>query len=165
MGGRIAEEMIFGYDKVTTGASGDIAQATSLARKMVTEWGMSDKLGPLRYNEDQEEIFLGHSVTQTKNVSAATAELIDEEVRRIVDGAYDRCKKILADNGEQLERLAQALLEYETLTGEEIQAVARGESIVRPSGDDAAPPSGAKSSVPSSGKVGIDPNPKPQPGS
>jgi len=165
MGGRIAEEMMFGHAKVTTGASGDISQATSLARRMVTEWGMSEKLGPLRYNEDQEEIFLGHSVTQTKNVSGATAKLIDEEVRRIVDEAYDRCKQILTDNRDQLERLGQALLEYETLTGEEIQAVARGESIVRPSGDDTPPPAGAKSSVPSTGGVGIDPTPKPQPGS
>jgi len=162
MGGRIAEEMIFGYDKVTTGASGDIAQATSTARRMVTVWGMSDKLGPLRYNEDQEEIFLGHSVTQTKNVSNATAKLIDEEVRRIVDEAYTACEKILKDNKKELVAVAEALLEYETLTGEEINAIVRGESIVRPE-NDSPPPSGAKSSVPSSGTVGIDPNPKPQP--
>ncbi len=163
MGGRIAEEITFGYEKVTTGASSDIAQATSIARRMVTEWGMSDKLGPLRYNENQEEIFLGHSVTQTKNVSEATAQLIDEEVRRIVDDADIACRKILADHGDELELLAKALLEYETLTGEEISAVIKGETIVRPE-DDSTPSSGAKSSVPSSGKVGIDPNPKPQPG-
>jgi len=164
MGGRIAEEMIFGYDKVTTGASSDISMATNLARRMVTEWGMSDKLGPLRYNADQEEIFLGHSVTQTKNISIATADLIDQEIRRIVDEAYDVCTKILKDNNQELERLAQALLEYETLNGEEIQAIARGESIVRPS-DDTPTGGGAKSSVPTAGTVGIDPNPKPQPGS
>ncbi len=162
MGGRIAEQMIFGYDKVTTGASGDISQATRTARSMVTVWGMSDKLGPLRYNEDQEEIFLGHSVTQTKNVSNATAKLIDEEVRRIVDEAYSACEKILKENKKELVAVAEALLEYETLTGEEIQAVVRGESIVRPE-DENVPPAGAKSSVPSAGKVGIEPNPKPQP--
>ena len=161
MGGRIAEEMTFGYDKVTTGAAGDIAQATLQARRMVTEWGMSDKLGPLRYNEDQEEVFLGHSVARTKNMSGATAKLIDEEVRRLVDEAYTDCEKILSKNQKQLIDVAEALLEYETLTGEEIGAISRGESIVRPE-DDSTPPSGAKSSVPSSGKVGITPNPKPQ---
>lgn len=162
LGGRIAEEMIFGYDKVTTGASSDISYATSIARRMVTEWGMSDKLGPLRYQPDQEEIFLGHSVTQTKSVSDDTAKLIDEEVRRIIDEAFVRCKTILTEHSDELERLAQALLEYETLTGEEIQAIARGESIVRNT-DDTTPPAGAKSSVPSAGKIAIDPTPKPQP--
>jgi len=163
MGGRIAEEMTFGYAKVTTGASGDISQATKMARRMVTVWGMSDKLGPLRYNDDQEEVFLGHSVTQTKNVSAATAEVIDGEVRRIVDEAYETCKKILTENNDELVSLGEALLEYETLSGEEIKAVIKGETIVR--GDDDASPSPAKSSVPSAGNIGITPDPKPQPGS
>ena len=163
MGGRIAEEMMFGHAKVTTGASGDISQATKLARRMVTVWGMSDKLGPLLYNDDQEEVFLGHSVTQTKNVSAATAEVIDQEVRRIIDKAYDDCKKILTDNRDQLERLGEALLEYETLSGDEIKAVAAGETIVRE--DDDSTPSPAKSSVPTGGSMGINPDPNPQPGS
>ena len=163
MGGRIAEELMFGHSKVTTGASSDIAQATKMARSMVTVWGMSDKLGPLLYNDDQEEVFLGHSVTQTKNVSAATAELIDTEVRRIIDKAYEDCKTILTENRNQLELLGEALLEYETLTGDEIKAVINGETIVRP--DDDATPSSAKSTVPSAGNIGITPDPKPQPGS
>jgi len=163
MGGRIAEELTFGYAKVTTGASGDISQATKMARRMVTVWGMSDKLGPLLYNDDQEEVFLGHSVTQTKNVSAATAEVIDAEVRRIVDEAYEASKKILTEHNDELVSLGEALLEYETLSGDEIKAVIKGETIVR--GDDDASPSPAKSSVPSAGNIGITPDPKPQPGS
>ena len=168
MGGRVAEEVIFGHDKVTTGASNDIMQATDLARKMVTEWGMSDKLGPLRYNDNQEEVFLGHAVTQTKNVSEATAKLIDEEIRRIVDEADETCREIIGPNVEQLHAIANALLEYETLTGDEVLALTRGETIVRAdSDDDDESPSGVRSSVPSSGAVkpGSDPEPEPQPGS
>ncbi|MCK4868976.1 MAG: cell division protein FtsH, partial [Alphaproteobacteria bacterium] len=163
MGGRIAEELMFGHAKVTTGASSDIAHATKTARNMVTVWGMSDKLGPLLYNDDQGEVFLGHSVTQTKSVSAATAELIDSEVRRIVDEAYETCKTILTENKNELLLLGEALLEYETLTGEEINAVIAGETIVR--NEDDATPTQAKPSVPSSGNVGVTPDPKPQPGS
>ena len=136
MGGRVAEEVIFGHDKVTTGASNDIMQATDLARKMVTEWGMSDKLGPLRYNDNQEEVFLGHAVTQTKNVSEATSKLIDEEIRRIVDEADETCREIIGANVEQLHAIANALLEYETLTGDEVLALTRGETIVRADSDD-----------------------------
>ena len=168
MGGRVAEEVIFGHDKVTTGASNDIMQATDLARKMVTEWGMSDKLGPLRYNDNQEEVFLGHAVTQTKNVSEATSKLIDEEIRRIVDKADETCREIIGANVEQLHAIANALLEYETLTGDEVLALTRGETIVRAdSDDDDGSPSGVRSSVPSSGAVkpGSDPEPEPQPGS
>ncbi|MEC8775669.1 MAG: ATP-dependent zinc metalloprotease FtsH, partial [Pseudomonadota bacterium] len=160
MGGRVAEEVIFGHDKVTTGASNDIMQATDLARKMVTEWGMSDKLGPLRYNDNQEEVFLGHAVTQTKNVSEATSKLIDEEIRRIVDKADETCREIIGANVEQLHAIANALLEYETLTGDEVLALTRGETIVRAdSDDDDESPSGFRSSVPSSGAVkpGSDP--------
>lgn len=163
MGGRIAEELMFGHSKVTTGASSDISQATKMARSMVTVWGMSDKLGPLLYNEEQGEIFLGHSVTQTKNVSAATAELIDSEVRRIIDEAYECCKKILTENKDQLVLLGEALLEYETLTGDEIKAVIAGETIVR--NDDDTATTQAKPSVPSTGNIGVTPDPKPQPGS
>ena len=162
MGGRVAEELIFGNEKVTNGASNDIAQATALARKMVTEWGMSEKLGPLCYNENQEEIFLGHSVTQTKNVSEATAQVIDEEVRQIVESAEADCRKILTENLDDLHTLANALLEYETLSGDEIVSILNGESIVRESGDSDAPSSGVRSSVPSSGPVGLDPKPQPE---
>ncbi len=165
MGGRVAEELIFGHEKVTTGAANDIMQATDLARKMVTEWGMSDELGPLRYNDNQEEVFLGHAVTQTKNVSEATAKVIDEEIRRIVDEADVECRKIITNNVDQLHAIANGLLEYETLTGDEVRALMRGESIIRPSndedGDDSR--SSVRSSVPSSGAV--NPEPEPQPGS
>ena len=155
MGGRIAEEMIFGKEKVTTGASSDIKQATNIARSMVTEWGMSDKLGPLHYGSDQEEVFLGRSVSQSKNVSDGTAAIVDDEIRRIVETAYKRAEKILTDNSQELEDLAQALLEYETLSGPEIDAVLRGEAIIRDAEDD---DDGAKpqSSVPSSGDLGED---------
>lgn len=129
-GGRIAEEMIFGYDKVTTGASSDINQATRIAKMMVIEWGMSDKLGFLSYaGEGAQEVFLGHSATATKNISAETAKIIDNEVRAIVDKAYARAKKILEENSLALELLAQGLLEYETLSGSEIHKIVEGQKI------------------------------------
>ncbi|MBL8639007.1 MAG: ATP-dependent zinc metalloprotease FtsH [Alphaproteobacteria bacterium] len=147
MGGRIAEELIFGAEKVTTGASSDISMATEIARRMVTEWGMSDKLGPLRYASNQEEVFLGHSVSQTKNMSDATASIVDSEIRRIVEEAYSRATQILNDKINDLHVLAKALLEYELLTGDEIRALLRGEAILRDSDDDTSsdPP---RSSVP-----------------
>ena len=92
MGGRIAEEMIFGHHKITTGASSDISMATQIARRMVTEWGMSDKLGPITYGENTQEVFLGHSVAQHKNVSESTAQIIDEEIKRIVEESYEKAK-------------------------------------------------------------------------
>ena len=150
MGGRVAEELIFGEEKVTTGASSDIQQATNIARKMVTEWGYSDKLGTIRYAQDQEEVFLGHSVTQSKNMSDETASLVDSEVRRIVDEAYARAKKIISDHMDDLHTLAKALLEYELLSGDEIKALLRGEAIIRDSGDDDKPSGAPRSSVPSS---------------
>jgi cell division protease FtsH len=167
MGGRIAEEMIFGHDKVTTGASGDIKMATDMARRMVTEWGMSDRLGPLRYSSNEEHVFLGHSVAQQKNLSEETAKVIDGEVKAIVEEAYDTCRKILTDNLGELHTLAQGLLEYETLSGDDIAALLRGEKLER--GDDAPPPApkvevaptkpgGRTGSVPSSG-TGISPEP------
>ncbi len=143
MGGRVAEELIFGHDKVTSGASGDIQMATNLAKAMVTQWGMSDKLGPLQYTENQEEVFLGHSVTKQQNVSERTAELIDSEVKRIVMQGYDKARQILTDHGDELEAVAQALLEYETLSGEEIRKVIAGEAIDRPDTADKLPPLGA----------------------
>lgn len=151
-GGRVAEEMIFGKENVTTGASNDIMQATGLARRMVTEFGFSEKLGPLRYSENQEEVFLGHSVTQQKNNSDATAEIIDLEVRRIVEEGEATARSVLAEFKDQLESLAKALLEYETLSGDEVDSILKGDGINRPTIDD--PPSDPKgrSSVPSAGR-------------
>jgi len=129
MGGRIAEEIIFGPSKVTTGASSDISMATNIARKMVTEWGMSEKLGPLAYGENEQEVFLGHSVTQKKNISENTAQEIDKEIKKIVDEAYKKARLIIKKNIRQLHKLAKGLLHYETLTGEEIKDVIKGKKI------------------------------------
>lgn len=131
MGGRVAEEIIFGHDKVTTGASSDIQMATSMARRMVTDWGMSEKLGPIHYGSDQEEVFLGHSVTQTKAMSDDTAAVVDAEVRALVEGGYDEARRILTEFDKELHDLAEGLLEYETLSGEEIKLVLKGEAIIR----------------------------------
>ena len=149
MGGRIAEEIIFGHEKVTTGASSDIRMATEMARRMVTEWGMSDKLGPILYSANQEEVFLGHSVAQSKNLSDDTAAIIDSEIKNIVQTAYARATEILTMHMEQLHAVAKALLEYEMLSGDEIKALLRGEPIIRDSGDEPMN-SGPRSSVPSS---------------
>lgn len=130
-GGRIAEEMIFGAEKVTTGASSDIRMVSDVARRMVTEWGLSDKLGFLAYSADEQEVFLGRSVSQQKNMSDSTASIIDAEVRAIADGAYDAATKMLKKHADQLELLAQALLEYETLSGDEIKTLIEGGTIVR----------------------------------
>ncbi|MGI4877400.1 MAG: ATP-dependent zinc metalloprotease FtsH [Janthinobacterium lividum] len=131
MGGRVAEELIFGHDKVSSGASSDISYATDLAKNMVTQWGMSDKLGPLKYGDNQEEVFLGHSVTRTQNVSEETARMIDSEVKSIVTHGYDRAKQVLSDNIDQLHALAGALIELETLSGDEIKRVLAGERVDR----------------------------------
>jgi len=149
MGGRVAEEIVFGADKVSNGASGDIKMATNLARMMVTEWGMSDKLGMVAYGENSQEVFLGHSVTQSKNLSEETARTIDSEIRGIIDASYARAKKILTENRDELERLAQALLEYETLSGDEIKQILKGEPIVRSRPDE--PAHSSRGSVPTSG--------------
>ena len=127
--GRIAEEMIYGKEKVTTGASNDIAVATSIARRMVTEWGMSETLGPVAYEEPESEVFLGHSIARRKNIADKTAEEVDKQIRKIIDDAYAKTKSVLTKNKEQLDALAQALQEYETLTGEEIAKVLKGEKI------------------------------------
>lgn len=151
MGGRVAEEIIFGKDKVSNGASGDIKMATNQARMMVTEWGMSDRLGMVAYGENSQEVFLGHSVTQSKNLSEETARIIDSEIRKIIDTAYARATTILTENREELERLAKGLLEYETLSGDEIRTVLRGEPVVRNRPDE--PASSSRGSVPSSGRT------------
>ena len=129
MGGRAAEELKFGHDEVTSGASSDIAAATNLARSMVTEWGMSDKLGPVLYAENSGEVFLGKSVTQNKNMSEDTARLVDAEIKALVTEGHEKALKLLQEKNEEWERLAQALMEYETLTGEDIDKVIKGEPI------------------------------------
>jgi len=169
-GGRIAEELVFGYDKVTTGAQSDIEMATRMARAMVTRFGMSDELGPIAYAENQEEVFLGHSISRQQNVSEATAQKIDLEVRRIIDDTYKRAQKILKDRIDDLHVLAKGLLEYETLTGDEIKALLRGERPVRTPYEEPEPAPQARpaATVPSSGRSrepgGIHIAPEPQPG-
>jgi cell division protease FtsH len=167
MGGRVAEEIIFGADKVSNGASGDIKQSTNLARMMVTEWGMSDKLGMIAYGDNSQEVFLGHSVTQNKNVSEVTAREIDAEIKEIIDNAYQRAKTILTENIDELNRLARGLLEHESLSGEEIRTILRGEPVIKKVVDEPAPDS-RRASVPSTGRPMSPPpgglGPAPQPG-
>ncbi len=166
MGGRVAEEIIFGYDKVTSGASSDISYATKMARAMVTQWGMSDKLGPLEYGENQQEVFLGHSVSQTQNVSDGTAKIIDEEIRRLVDEAYQRATDILNKNLDDLHTLGKGLLEYETLSGEEINDLLAGKEIHKDFDDEDDTDTKPTGSVPTTkpkGKgdnIGTDPVPE-----
>src|SRR6186713_2307636 len=153
MGGRVAEEIIFGHDKVSSGASSDISYATGLARNMVTKWGMSDKLGPLQY-EDQYEGYLGYGGNQRTMVSDETNKLIDAEIRALVDGAHEKARAVLKEHENQLHLLAQALLEYETLTGDEIKALLEDGKIDRPeqpSGPVSARPVRG-SAIPKSGK-------------
>ncbi|WP_296677055.1 ATP-dependent zinc metalloprotease FtsH [Novosphingobium sp.] len=154
MGGRVAEEIIFGHDKVSSGASSDIQQATSLARNMVTRWGMSDKLGPLQY-EEQSEGYLGYGSAQRTMQSADTNKLIDAEIRGLVEGGHKRATDILKGNAEKLHQLAQALLEYETLTGEEIDELVANGKIDRPDapkGDALRPVPVRGSAIPKAGK-------------
>jgi cell division protease FtsH len=147
MGGRVAEELVFGYDKVSSGASSDISYATNLARDMVTRWGMSDALGPLQYAEADEEVFLGYSVNRQKNMSNETAQAIDKEIRRVVEQGYERAKAMLNEHRSELETLAKALLEYETLSGDEIKTVLDGGAIDRGSGSKPSLPA-AGTSIP-----------------
>ena len=130
-GGRTAEELIFGADHVTTGAGGDIQQATGLARRMITEFGMSDRLGRVRYQANEQEVFLGHSVANQQNMSEATAQLIDEEVRRLIEEGEAKAKEILVAHMDDLHKLAKALLEYETLSGEEVTTLLTGGELDR----------------------------------
>src|SRR4029434_1809707 len=125
-GGRCAEELIFGADGVTTGASNDIERATDLARSMVTKWGLSTKLGPLTYSEDDGEVFLGRQVTQHKQVSDETAHTIDEEIRRLIDANYKRAKEILESNMDKLHVMAEALVKYETIDETQIKDIMNG---------------------------------------
>jgi len=169
-GGRIAEELVFGHEKVTTGAQSDIEQATRMARAMVTRFGMSDSLGPIAYAENQEEVFLGHSVSRTQNISEATAQKIDAEIHRIIDETYNHARTILTERLADLNVLARGLLEYETLTGDEIIALLKGIPPVRtPYEDPILPARGEGPSVPAAGKprpsTGPGPmiSPEPQP--
>jgi cell division protease FtsH len=169
MGGRAAEEIIFGPDKVSNGAAGDIKMATDQARRMITEWGMSDKLGMIAYGDNSQEVFLGHSVTQSKNVSEETARQIDGEIKSLISRAYEKARRILSENVEELHRLASGLLEYETLSGDELRTVLRGEKVIRTVVDEPAPEN-RRASVPTSGRPATPPPPAggaapaPQPG-
>ncbi|HSI40446.1 MAG TPA: ATP-dependent zinc metalloprotease FtsH [Xanthobacteraceae bacterium] len=164
MGGRVAEELVFGHDKVTSGASSDIEQATRLAKMMVTRWGFSDLLGTVAYGDNQDEVFLGMSMGRQQNVSEATAQTIDAEVRRLVDEGYAEARRILTEKLDQLEALARGLLEYETLSGDEIVNLLDGQPPVR---DTTIEPAHVRGSVvPSAGKnrprpdTGLEPQPQ-----
>ncbi len=135
-GGRVAEELIFGPEAVTTGASNDIERATELARNMVTKWGLSDKLGPLTYSEEMGEVFLGRSVTQHKQVSDVTAHAIDEEVRRVIEGNYKRAREILTSALDKLHAMAEALMKYETIEEEQLKDIMAGRVPKPPAGWD-----------------------------
>jgi len=165
MGGRVAEELKFGKENVTSGASSDIEHATKIARAMVTQYGLSDKLGPIAYSEEEGEVFLGQSIGRTKGISTDTAKMIEDEIKSIVVEGYETARKVMTDRKADWEAIAEALLEYETLTGEEINALMRGEKIVRKDPDDLGdhqPPS----SVPVAGgdvpNVGSSQGPAPQ---
>jgi cell division protease FtsH len=156
-GGRLAEELIFGSEYVTTGASNDIQRTTELARNMVTKWGLSDRLGPMTYSEEEGEVFLGHSVTQHKNVSEETAHIIDEEVRAIVERNYQRAKKILTDNIEKLHMMADALVKYETIDADQIDDIMGGKTPRPPEGwsdSDQPPASGTPADAKEAGDKG-----------
>ncbi len=162
MGGRVSEEIIFGKDKITSGAQSDIEQATKLARAMVTRWGFSEELGTVMYGENQEEVFLGYSMGRQTTVSEATAQKIDAEVRRLVEMGLSEATRIITEKRKDLETLAKGLLEYETLTGEEIVNLLKGTPPVRDTGDDHEPTRG--SSVPTTTGVVRPPRPGPEPG-
>jgi cell division protease FtsH len=166
MGGRVAEEITFGKDNITSGASSDIQQATKMAKAMVTQLGYSDELGTVAYGDNQEEVFLGMSMGRQQNISEATAQKIDAEVRRLVDEGYETARKILTEKKKDFETLAQALLEYETLTGEEITDVINGkkpnrESVLEPTGPrtSAVPPAGKSRPRPDP-DAGLEPQPQ-----
>ena len=161
MGGRVAEEIIFGKEKVTSGAQSDIEQATKLARAMVTRWGFSDELGTVMYGENQEEVFLGYSMGRQQNISESTSQKIDSEVRRLVESGLARATEILTTRREDLETLAKGLLEYETLSGDEILGLLKGRPPVRDTGDE--PPAPRSSAVPNVGKGRPKPGPELEP--
>jgi cell division protease FtsH len=150
MGGRVAEELVFGRDKVTSGAASDIEQATKLARMMVTRWGLSDELGTVAYGENQEEVFLGYSVQRHQAMSESTVQKIDGEIKRLVEAGYAEAQRILEERRGDLEVLAKGLLEFETLTGDEIKDLLAGKKPMRESVIEPTAP--RTSAVPSAGK-------------
>jgi cell division protease FtsH len=150
-GGRIAEDIIFGKEKVTTGAQNDIERATNLARSMVTRWGLSERLGPLTYAEEEGEVFLGRSVTQHKSVSEETAHLIDEEIRSVIDRNYDRSERLLRENLDKLHLMAEALMQYETIDRFQIDEIMEGRVP--------SPPRDWEETPPGAGAVGGDSKP------
>ena len=165
-GGRVAEELIFGKSNITSGASNDILQATQKARSMVVEWGMSEKLGPLRYSENEEDVFLGRSVTQRKSMSDETAKLIDQEIRGFIDEAEGHARKILKKYIKHLHSLAKALLEFETLSGDEVNELIKKGKIKSNKHDDVDPnnkktsiPLGKKTDVKRKRNIGLNPKP------
>jgi cell division protease FtsH len=160
MGGRVSEEIIFGKDKITSGAQSDIEQATKLARAMVTRWGFSPELGTVTYGENQDEVFLGYSIGRQQTISEATAQKIDAEVRRLVEAGLAEATRIITEKRQDLETLAKGLLEYETLTGEEIRELLKGHAPVRDTSDDHEPPLRG-SPVPTTGIVRQKPGPEP----
>jgi cell division protease FtsH len=167
MGGRIAEEMFFGARNVTPGAQSDIDQATRIARAMVTRWGFSKELGTVAYGDNQEEVFLGHSVARQQNVSGQTMQKIDAEIRRLIDEGNDTARKIITEHRAETETLAQALLEFETLTGDEIKGLLAGKRPVREDPSDDQPSTPRGSAVPATGprprsdkgETGLEPQP------
>jgi cell division protease FtsH len=150
IGGRVAEELVFGREKVTSGAASDIEQATRLARMMVTRWGLSEALGTVAYGENQEEVFLGYSVSRQQNISEATVQKIDAEIKRLVEAGYDEAMHILTEKRGDHEVLARGLLEYETLSGDEIKDLLAGRPPVREGVSEPPPP--RSSAVPTAGK-------------
>ena len=159
MGGRVAEEVVFGYDKVTSGASSDIKMATQLARAMVTQFGMSDKLGPLAYGDNEEEVFLGHSIARQQQLSDETQSMVDEEIHRIVDEGFEGARKIISENLDDLHTIARGLLEYETLSGQEIKDLLNGKPPVRDFPADDTEKGGPQSAVPVAGRAKKPPAP------
>ena len=153
-GGRVAEEIIYCNDKVTTGASNDIKQATELARNMVTRWGLCDKLGPLAYSDDEDEVFLGHSVTRHKAISDETTHAIDQAVREIIDNAHDKAREILTANIDKLRLMGQTLIQHETIDKSQIDDIMAGRPVLRSSGDDKPDDGGAGTDGKKSASVG-----------
>ena len=151
MGGRVAEELVFGKEKVTSGAAGDIQQVTKIARAMVTRLGFSEKLGTVMYGENQEEVFLGYSMGRQQNISEETAKTIDEEVRRLVHEAHVTATRILTERRADLDTLANGLMEFETLSGDEIVGLLQGVKPVRDA-DSKEPPPPPRAAVPATGK-------------
>jgi len=143
-GGRVAEELVFGHGRVTTGAASDIQQATGLARRYVSQWGLSEAIGPILVGDNEQELFLGRELQTRREVSERTAQLVDSEVTRVIKEAYTRAKETLTENIDLLHRVAAALLDRETLTGDEVQQLARGETLPPRPAPPALPPASVK---------------------